>query len=106
MSALHPDLGQMSVDKVLAALGHPIRLAAVRILAAQGETYCGAIDVGAAPSTMTTHWRILRESGVVSQRVHGRRHYLRLRYDDLDVLCPGLLEAVLATAAPGPGGSA
>lgn len=90
----------MSVDKVLAALGHPIRLAAVRILATQGETYCGAIDTGASPSTMTTHWRILRESGVVSQRVDGRRHYMTLRHDDLDVFCPGLLDAVLTAIGP------
>ncbi|QWF78966.1 ArsR/SmtB family transcription factor [Amycolatopsis sp. CA-230715] len=96
MSALHPDLAQMSVDKVLAALGHPIRLAVVRTLAAHGETYCGAIDTGASPSTMTTHWRILRESGVTSQRLDGRRHYMSLRRDDLDALCPGLLDAVLA----------
>lgn len=97
MSELHPDLKQMNLATVLAALGHPIRLAIVATLAAHGETYCGAIDAGAPASTMTTHWRVLRESGLIRQRAEGRRHYMTLRQDDIDTLCPGLLDAVLAT---------
>ncbi|PSK93609.1 hypothetical protein CLV63_11616 [Murinocardiopsis flavida] len=49
---------------------------------------------------MTTHWRILRESGVVCQRVDGRRHYMSLRRADLDAFCPGLLDAVLTAIGP------
>ncbi|TGD13155.1 transcriptional regulator [Brevibacterium sp. S111] len=85
----------MSLDRVLSALGHPIRLAIVRTLAEQGETYCGAVETSAPPSTMTGHWRVLRESGVVRQRVDGRRHYMALRQADIDALWPGLLDTVL-----------
>lgn len=101
MSGLHPNRDQMSLDRVLAALGHPIRLEIVRALAAQGETYCGAVDTGAPPSTMTGHWRTLRESGVIHQRAEGRRHYMTLRHADLEALWPGLLQTVLGDTTTG-----
>ncbi|PKK14395.1 helix-turn-helix transcriptional regulator [Thermomonospora sp. CIF 1] len=100
MAALHhPDREQIRLVDVLHALGHPIRLDIVRALASGEETPCGAIDVRAPKSTLTTHWRVLRESGVIRQRPEGRRLYLTLRRDDLNERFPGLLDLVFAEDA-------
>ncbi|WP_220138734.1 hypothetical protein [Micromonospora robiginosa] len=42
---------------------------------------------------------MLREAGPTRTRVVGTSRYVRLRRDELDRTCPGLLDAVLA--APG-----
>ncbi|MFC4907056.1 ArsR/SmtB family transcription factor [Actinomadura gamaensis] len=97
----HPDRDQIRVDGVLSALGHPVRLAAVRVLDAGGEHNCGSVlaELGiTAKSSMTHHWRVLRESGVILQEPSGRENLLTLRRDDLDARYPGLLDAVLAGA--------
>ncbi|MBA9005079.1 MULTISPECIES: ArsR/SmtB family transcription factor [Thermomonospora] len=92
----HPAREQIRLVDVMYALGHPIRFGIVRALASGQETSCGAIDVPAPKSTLTTHWRVLRESGVIRQRPEGRKLYLTLRRDDLDARFPGLLDLVLA----------
>ncbi|GGQ24100.1 DNA-binding transcriptional ArsR family regulator [Actinomadura coerulea] len=98
----HPERHQIRVDGVLTALGHPVRLAAVRVLDEGGEHNCGSVLVTLgipAKSTMTHHWRVLRESGVIFQEPSGRENLLRLRRPDLDARYPGLLDAILAGAA-------
>ncbi|GAA4610710.1 helix-turn-helix domain-containing protein [Actinoallomurus liliacearum] len=92
---LHPAREQFDLVDVLAALGHPVRMKIVQALASGAETYCGAIETGAPKSTLTHHWRVLRESGVIRLRHEGRRNYLTLRRDDLEARFPGLLAVVL-----------
>ncbi|KAA2265734.1 helix-turn-helix transcriptional regulator [Solihabitans fulvus] len=92
----HPTREQLRLEGVMAALGHPIRMSIVHALASGEETFCGAIETGAPKSTMTHHWRVLREAGVLHQRRSGRKLYLTLRRDDLDARFPGLLDLVLA----------
>ncbi|GAB1339585.1 helix-turn-helix transcriptional regulator [Streptomyces sp. E-15] len=87
---------------MLSALGSPVRLAVVRVLDAGGEHNCGSVlgILGiTAKSTMTHHWRVLRESGVIWQHPSGRENLLSLRREDLDARYPGLLDAILAGAA-------
>ncbi|WP_333767813.1 ArsR/SmtB family transcription factor [Streptomyces sp. IBSBF 2435] len=94
----HPDADRIELVHVLAALGHPVRLEIVRALAPGEEAFCGAILPGVPKSSLTHHWRALRESGVIHQRPAGRRLYLRLRREDLDGRFPCLLDLVLAEA--------
>ncbi|GAA3089955.1 ArsR/SmtB family transcription factor [Streptosporangium carneum] len=96
MTALHPSLEQFQLEEVLAALGHPIRASIVRTLASGEEMFCGAIVPDVPKSTLTHHWRVLRESGVIRQRPSGRKLYITLRRDDLDARFPGLLDLVLS----------
>jgi DNA-binding transcriptional ArsR family regulator len=97
----HPDRDQIRIESVLSALGSPVRLAAVRILDTGGEHNCttvlGILGV-TAKSTMTHHWRVLRDSGVIWQQPSGRENLLSLRREDLDARYPGLLEAILSGA--------
>ncbi|MFF0494105.1 ArsR/SmtB family transcription factor [Nocardia sp. NPDC004068] len=101
MPLVHPARDQIRIETVLSALGHPIRLAVLRVLDAGGEYNCtGVLNVLGitARSTMTHHWRVLRESGVIRQTASGREFLLELRRADLDARYPGLLDAVLAGA--------
>jgi DNA-binding transcriptional ArsR family regulator len=94
----HPNRDQIRLEAVLTALGHPLRIDVLKVLAQGGEYPCGAIVDGVSKSTLTHHWRVLRESGVINQRASGRTLMISLRRDDLDALFPGLLDSVLAAA--------
>ncbi|GHE80666.1 transcriptional regulator [Streptomyces longispororuber] len=101
MSYRHPEPDQIRVDGVLTALGNPLRLSVVRLLDAGGDHNCTSVlnTLGVtAKSTMTHHWRVLRENGVIFQRPSGRENLLTLRRADLDARYPGLLDAILAGA--------
>ncbi|WP_328953024.1 helix-turn-helix transcriptional regulator [Kitasatospora purpeofusca] len=101
MSYRHPDREQIRIEHVLSALGNPVRLSAVRVLNGGGAHNCGSVltAIGiTAKSTMTHHWRVLRDSGVIHQLPSGRENLLRLRREDLDARYPGLLDAVLSGA--------
>lgn len=91
----HPDTEQIRLENVLTALGNPLRLTVVRVLAGGGEHACSAVLSGIPKSTLTHHWRVLRDSGVIWQRPYGRENLLSLRREDLDVRFPGLLDALL-----------
>lgn len=97
MSALHhPDVSDLELTDVLAALGHPVRMGVVRALSDGRERFCSEILTDVPKSSMTHHWRSLRESGVIRQRRSGRRLYLTLRREDLETRFPGLLELLTA----------
>lgn len=76
-----------------------MRLTIVRVLAEYGERACGAVGTylgeGVSKSTLTHHWRVLRDSGVIWQQPSGRENLLSLRREDLDTRFPGLLDSVL-----------
>lgn len=100
----HADKKDISLAGVLYALGDPVRLEIVKRLAVKGELTCAALgcesDAGSisksiAKSTMSHHFRILRESGVIYCRKAGTQHINSLRREDLETLFPSLLDAVL-----------
>ncbi|WP_089155537.1 ArsR/SmtB family transcription factor [Micromonospora sp. NBS 11-29] len=81
---------------VLRAVADPIRLRIVQTLA-DGRPHgkCGAHwDFGVHKSTMTHHFRILREAGMTRTIVTGRTHSIQLCRDELDARFPGLIEAL------------
>ena len=96
----HPERDEIELPAVLHALSDPQRLSIVRQLAADTEPRpCGTFNLGLAKSTMTHHFRVLRESGVVLQKRIGTTKFTSLRREDLDARFPGLLDAVLEPAA-------
>jgi len=96
----HPERKDISLPGVLYALGDPVRLEIVKRLAEHGEQTCAALEVPIAKSTLSHHFRILRESGVLYCRKEGTQHFNSLRREDLDGLFPGLLDTVLQAARP------
>jgi len=101
---VEPDADDMQLPKVLAALADPHRLASVRFLARNGESWCTQVmqEAGLAlsKSTFSHHLRIMREAGLVTKRIQGAKGYARLRKDDVDRRFPGLLDSVLSADIP------
>jgi DNA-binding transcriptional ArsR family regulator len=92
-----PELAAMDLVSVLQALADPVRLEIVRTLhAVQGAKACGTFDLPVGKSTLSHHFKVLREVGLIRQRVDGRRRLSELREDDLEQRFPGLLASVLA----------
>jgi DNA-binding transcriptional ArsR family regulator len=92
----HPSRQELELSSVLHALSDPARLEIVRRLADGDEPSCGMFDLGLSKATLSHHFRVLRESGVVLVRPEGRKRLLSLRTDDLNARFPGLIEAILA----------
>ena len=92
---LHPTRDQIELVNVLAAIGHPVRAEIVRTLSSGEEQVCTDIMPSVPKSTLTNHWRVLRESGVICQRPEGRTLMTRLRREDLDARFPGLIDLVV-----------
>lgn len=93
----HPNIEDIELPRVLYALSDPVRLGVVRQLAREGEATCAALDGGRPKSSMSHHFRVLRDAGVVRTRTDGPTHMNELRRADLDRLFPGLLAVVLET---------
>jgi DNA-binding transcriptional ArsR family regulator len=97
---VEPAAADFQLSRILAALADPQRLATVRYVALNGESWCTQVmqEAGLAmtKSTFSHHLRILREAGVLTKRIQGTRGYTRLRKDDLDRRFPGLMDSVIA----------
>jgi DNA-binding transcriptional ArsR family regulator len=91
----HPDPCDFDLLDVLHALSDPTRMTIVRTLRIDAERACGTFPVDVAPSTLTHHFRVLREAGVIRQREDGTRRWTVLRTGDLDTRFPGLLGAIV-----------
>lgn len=93
---IHPPADELTVIGVLHALADPTRLTIVRTLHADSGRACGTFPVTVAPSTLTHHFRVLREAGVIHQRDDGARRWTTLRREDLEQRFPGLIDTILA----------
>ncbi|HEX8550970.1 MAG TPA: helix-turn-helix domain-containing protein [Abditibacteriaceae bacterium] len=92
---LHPPRETFELSNVLHALSDPIRLRLVVCLAGGEEQQCSALYGSLPKSTLSHHFKVLREAGILSQRAQGTSFLNSLRRDDLDARFPGLLDAVL-----------
>ena len=91
----HPSLKDVVLERLFHALSDPVRLGIVRELARVKEASCAALEGGRPKSTMSHHFRILREAGLVRTDVVGTTHHNSLRREELDVRFPGLMTAIL-----------
>ncbi|MFJ6616319.1 ArsR/SmtB family transcription factor [Kitasatospora sp. NPDC091335] len=90
-----PASEKLTLASVLYALGDPVRLELVSCVSTSPGMACSGAGLEVPKSTLTNHWRILREAGVVRMAVDGRCRRVWLRTDVLGTQFPGLLDMVL-----------
>ncbi|MPQ25607.1 ArsR/SmtB family transcription factor [Bacillus paralicheniformis] len=87
---------EMKLTSVLQALSDPYRLEIVKALADTAEKTCGTCtNLNIAKSTLSHHFKVLREAGLLKVRIEGKHHYYSLCKQELEEQFPGLIEAVL-----------
>ncbi len=95
-----PTAEHLQLGVVFAALADPVRRLIVRELLGEpagARRQCSSFGVAVSKSTMTHHFRILREAGLILQYNHGNRAELTLRRADVEARFPGLLDLVASS---------
>ena len=104
---VHPSAEDISLEGVLYALADPHRLAIIRRLAGcSGNMNCTAAAPCELPkSTLSHHFKLLREAGLIRSERYGTQVINTVRRDELEKRFPGLLATILksADALDGPG---
>jgi DNA-binding transcriptional ArsR family regulator len=91
----HPRIEELTLPDVLHALSDPVRLQIVRSLAERDEQSCSAVEASVSKSTLSHHFKVLREAGVTHTRANGTHRLVSLRRSELEERFPGLLDSVL-----------
>ncbi|WP_433241818.1 ArsR/SmtB family transcription factor [Streptosporangium sp. CA-135522] len=98
-----PARDELRLEVVMSALSDPLRMTIVRKLLLEAEDFdhtCGWFELDRPKSSLTHHFRALREAGLTRQRQYGLERRSRLRTEDLDARFPGLLNLVAAWTPP------
>jgi DNA-binding transcriptional ArsR family regulator len=98
---VHPSKDDITLAGVLNALSDPMRLRIVKSLL--GNDSCMSCTEatpmpGMAKSTLSHHFRVLRESGLIQTSKRGVEHRNVVRVEDVNARFPRLLETVLGFA--------
>ena len=98
---VHPTTEDITLAGVLGALADPMRLRIVRSLLKKNN--CMSCSEAApcpdmAKSTLSHHFRILREAGIVRTSKVGVENRNIIRNDDINARFPGLLKQILKFA--------
>lgn len=91
----HPKLRDVGLPVVMQALSDPCRIEILRTLMEAGELACGDIPLTISKATVSHHFSVLREAGLVLTRVEGTRCMTSVRRVELDQRFPGLLDLLL-----------
>ncbi len=95
---VHPSTQDITLAGVLSALADPNRLRIVKGLIGQKD--CMSCTAAApcpkmAKSTLSNHFRVLREAGLIRTTKQGVEHQNAVREADLNARFPGLLKSIL-----------
>ncbi|KEZ76152.1 ArsR/SmtB family transcription factor [Salinisphaera hydrothermalis] len=97
----HPSTDDVSLEAILHALSDPVRMAIYAELEhADGPQSCTrfatALERGIPKSTLSQHFRVLREAGLVHSERQGVEMRNTSRRADIDRRFPGLLDAIMS----------
>lgn len=91
----HPRLDDLDLTDVLRALSDPERVVIVRtLLQSGGPLTCGEITGDRPKSSMSHHFKVLRDAGIVHTQVEGKEHRNHLRTAELEQRFPGLAKTL------------
>jgi DNA-binding transcriptional ArsR family regulator len=91
----HPYEGEIELEAVLRAVADPLRRRVIVALAAEPdgtERHCSSFGLPVATSTLTHHFRVLREAGLIRQSDRGNARLTQLRRAEIERRFPGLLD--------------
>jgi DNA-binding transcriptional ArsR family regulator len=97
---LHPSIDDVTLEGILHALSDPVRAAiyaelAVSDGAATCSTFVNVIDREIPKSTLSQHFRALREAGLVRSERNGVEMLNRTRCKEIEQRFPGLIPAIM-----------
>jgi len=97
---LHPSIQDITVEGILHALSDPVRVAIYAQLAgsecaATCSNFLEMSDRSIPKSTLSQHFRALREAGLVRSERHGVEMRNSSRCKEIEQRFPGLLVAIL-----------
>ena len=106
---VHPALEDITVEGVLHALSDPVRAAIFRQIAADGcAPSCAAFtqvgDKTLAKSTLSQHFKVLREAGLIRSERKGVEMQNTSRCEEIERRFPGLIPAIVNAHAVQAGG--
>lgn len=94
-----PAREELELGLVLSTLSDPLRRTVTAILATLPdgtERNCASFGFPVAKASLTHHFKILRQAGLISQTDYGNRRASSLRRDDIEARFPGLLALLIA----------
>jgi len=95
---VHPSKSDITLAGVLGALADPMRLRILKsLLKKEGCQSCSEAAPCAtmAKSTLSNHFRILREAGIIRTTKRGVENRNVVRLDEINERFPGLLKCIL-----------
>ncbi len=98
---VHPAKQDITLEGVLSALADPNRLRIIKgLLVERGCLSCteAAPCPDMAKSTLSNHFRVLREAGLIRTTKKGVEHQNTVRDADINARFPGLLKTILKNA--------
>ena len=96
----HPSIGDVTVEGILHALSDPVRAAIYAdIVAQQCPQSCSSFltvsDKAIPKSTLSQHFKILREAGLIRSERHGVQMHNVSRCAELEQRFTGLVRAII-----------
>jgi DNA-binding transcriptional ArsR family regulator len=99
MTSIPQAPASLEVTAVLHALADPVRLDIVRQLSESDTAIaCGRFDTRVAKNTLTHHFKVLREAGIIATHRAGGQRLNVLRTAEMEASFPGLLCAIFPKA--------
>lgn len=100
----HPSIEEVTVEGILHALSDPVRAAIYAEIVAKGcpqncSNFLTVSDQVIPKSTLSQHFKILREAGLVRSERHGVEVHNTPRCKEIDQRFPGLLQAIATAQA-------
>jgi DNA-binding transcriptional ArsR family regulator len=97
---VHPSTDDVTVESILHALSDPVRVQIFsEIAACKGSQICSAFlelnDRTIPKSTLSQHFKALREAGLITSERRGVEMHNTSRCDEINAKFPGLLPAIM-----------
>ena len=96
----HPSIEEVTVEGILHALSDPVRVAMYADIVAQEcpqscSSFLTVSDKAIPKSTLSQHFKILRDAGLIRSERHGVEMHNTSRCAELEQRFPGLIRAIV-----------